>query len=333
MTESFESPVDFPPALEDLVSGAEANLAKVETVCARAALRVERDEFDRAVDRDGKSFRTQTAEFALWQDGQWLRLDRAFDRTFDLLNNSIIYHLPMPDVAGTVRSEDAKGFVTKHGTPQETIRYLREGGREYIYWVESKHMYVRRPKAPYPIMAELRWLTTGPTVHDRTLRALVAEALRREMDVVLTEDRLGHRVLTISTVYTLPDGTTIPTSTRLLIDAKNGNTIRQVEVRTSGQVDHTIDYEYAEAGGAWVVVGGDDRVFDPASGRMTGRTTLHVDKSSLRINDVVDPKVFRADDLRIAKGAMVYDQFKGEKYLHEDVSIGEKIRMNRGAQP
>jgi hypothetical protein len=329
MTSPSERSIDLPGLLEDLIAGAEANLTKIRTICARASLRVECDEFERALDRDGNSFRTQTANFALWQDGQRVRIDRTFDRTFDLRNNSIVYRFSMVDVVGTVRSEDAKSFVTQHGTPRETIRYLRADGREYIYCVESEHVLLRHSHAPYPIMAELKWLTGGATVHDRTLRALVAETLRRKMDVALEDVGCRGRALTISTVYNLADGNRIPTSTRILIDPQRGNTVQRVEVQTGGSIGATVDYEYANRGGAWVVVDGDERELDPASGRTTRRTTLHVEMDSLRINDAIDPTVFDPDGLGIAKGALVHDQARAEPYLHDDVSITEKIRMNQ----
>jgi hypothetical protein len=79
-------------------------------------------------------------------------------------------------------------------------------------------------------------------------------------------------------------------------------------------------------GGAWVLTGG-SLYFVNASGKEDIRYTLVVDRSSLKVNDVIDPVILSVDGLEIEKGSLVSDNRNGSRYLHNDIPLELKIEL------
>lgn len=321
--------VEAPVAAQVLIAGNEANLAEIRTTSGNATILFERDEYADALDRDGKSFRSKTAQVEFRRDQQKLRIDRTFDRTFDLANKEVIYHFPLVD--HVVEKDDVKSVTRANGTTRETVRHLSVGDRQYNYFPESKLLYILPPEDRFLAPLELSWLSRGPDIHGRTLRQMVAEAVRRGMTIEVRDDEAGRHVLSMSIRTTLPDNRTADMGLQVVVDPNKGYTVQRVEGLQKPPGGIT-DYNYAHVGGAWVLLSADERLFDP-SGKVVSRVVLTVDQSSLKVNQPIDQAAFEVDDLHIAKGSGVLDKLKGEKYRYNDIPARLKFELNRAAQP
>lgn len=307
--------------LEPLLAGFEQNIARIQTLTAQATLINEDDKFEEARDKDGKSYRTQTAQVALWRDGQKVRVDTAFDRTFVTRQRSdgtledggklqIAYNYAFPR---PVPDDQARQITLDKGTTQSTTRYLWVENLETVYEVENGNLYLRKTDNPaWPLATGLSWLINAPDVLSRSPRALVAEAMQRGMTVKLTDEGDGRYAIVTSMTGKTPDQRTHEQSTRIVLDSHRGFTIQTYECMGDGKVARTTTYDYADFGGAWVVVRGDQ--MDLPKDRIAPRVTLTVDPKSLKVNQPIDSAVFNVDHLQIKKGTMVSDSINARQY-------------------
>lgn len=312
----------------------EKNLSRIHTISARASLTIESDENEKCRDRDGNPCRKQTAQLALWRDGGKQRFESTFDRTFNA-DHEVVYNYAF--IEHLVKVESAKATAVRQATSQTTVRQLWLADAMYRYRVESKSVDILPPDSPTPLDRASEWLVTGPDVHGRTLRRLVVEALKPGMAVTVEDAGKGQYVLVITRRLTLPDGRLAEAFTRVLIDTDKGYTIQRVDAGDKGRTAHGVDtYDYVMIGGAWALTGGDLRMVN-AMGKEVSRSTLTVDRNSLKVNETIDPAVFTVDDLHIAKGALVDNVLTLTRSLYNDVSIAAKIeemeRSQAQAQP
>ena len=309
--------------LEPLLAGFEQNIARIQTLSAQGTLINEDDRFEEARDKDGKSYRTQTAQVALWRDGKKLRVDTSFDRTFvtrlqsdgtledgGKLQIAYNYAFPRP-----VPEDQARQITLDKGTTQSTTRYLWVENLETVYEVENGNLYLRKTDNPaWPLATGLSWLFNAPDVLQRSPRALIAEAMRRGMIVKLNDEGDGKYAIITSITGKTPDQRTHEQSTRIVLDSRRGYTIQSVETMGDGKISTITQYDYANLGGAWVVVRGDNRQMAFPSDRIASRVTLVVESKSLKVNQPVDSAVLNVDHLQIKKGTMVSDSINKRQY-------------------
>ena len=93
-----------------------------------------------------------------------------------------------------------------------------------------------------------------------------------------------------------------------------------------GRVVREGNYDYAEKGGAWVLVSAEVKNHrDPATAPAV--VSLKIDVASLKVNQPVDPRVFTVDAMGIRKGTHVTNKITNETSLYDDIPIHLKVAL------
>ena len=107
----------------------------------------------------------------------------------------------------------------------------------------------------------------------------------------------------------------------MTVDSNKGCTVQRIRTFNENQLSSESEFEYAEIDGAWVMVGATTTSYNPGSGKVERRVSLQVDQDSLKVNQLIDQKMFTVDSLGIRKGSLISDQLTGQEYLYEDVPL------------
>ena len=327
-----QAAVAIPPELEVLMAGWEDNFGRIRTFQADARLRTEDARFLACKDLDNKSYPDQNANISIWKDNANFRADIVYDRTFDIRNNKLHYHLPygehiMPTTDWKQQKENLK---REHGILQTTTRFMQLEDKAFNYLVEGKDFTIDRATDFFPGPQACEWMWKGSILGSETFPEYIRSYSRLPSTKSFLVEDLGQgRYAVLQNFIGTKGETQVPGKTRLIINATQGYTVESVTREAGGQLIYDAEYKYTKLGNTWVLVGAEFKRYSWMEEVHTVESTvsLSVDVNSLKVNEPVDPNIFTVESLDIQKGSLVRDSVAGKRYLYNDIPIRLKAAL------
>lgn len=276
-------------------------------------------------------YHSRTQQFAIWKDAVHCRFDVVTDRTVNE-RGEVNYSLPAGEHITSYAKLEREGGLAelkrKHGTPQSTERRIVTPAARYWYMVESNRVSIGHYNLHTHInlKPEMR-LAMNKVCFGWTMAELVdqwAALLDRgspdapRLLEAVPLDGGQCRVRTIS-----ENGTE---SGEIVADLNKGGNILSYVLHQGGRIVSSGRFDYANAGGAWVLTHGEVVDYGP-DGVVDVELFYEAAPESIRVNEPIDPQVFTWEALDVRKGAQVVDLQTGEEYLYDDIPLHLKVAL------
>ncbi|MEW6198332.1 MAG: hypothetical protein AB1601_06665 [Planctomycetota bacterium] len=276
-------------------------------------------------------YHSRTQQFAIWKDAVHCRFDVVTDRTVNELGE-VNYSLPAGEHITSYAKLEREGGLAelkrKHGTPQSTERRIVTPAARYWYMVESNRVSIGHYNQHAQVNRALEMrLAMNKVCFGWTMAELVdqwAALLDRgspdapRLLEAVPLDGGQYRVRTIS-----ENGTE---SGEIVADLNKGGNILSYVLHQGGRIVSSGRFDYANAGGAWVLAHGEVVDYGP-DGVVDVELFYEAAPESIRVNEPIDPQVFTWEALDVRKGAQVVDLETGEEYLYDDIPLHLKVAL------
>jgi hypothetical protein len=277
-----------------------------------------------------RAYNSQTGVFSVWKQPGSCRFDGTYDHVVTSAGE-VVYHVPYAEhIISGDRLEREGGmteFNRKYGTPQTTERIVVTPGNTYRYHPEDNFLMVDGDDAAGKIEGEKEMGLALNRVYGS--RFTIAERIERwfesaqrglhgSVDVVgLGQGRYRIRA---------PASPEAPDGEETVVDLDKGGNTLSYTTRKGGQVAERNEFEYANVGGAWVLIHADMNELGP-DGAVDTHVVYQVDPQSLHVNEPIDPQVFTFEGLNVRKGAHVINAKTREEFLYDDVPLHVKAAL------
>lgn len=273
---------------------------------------------------------SQTREFSVWKDALNCRFDVTADREMDGATGEVHYNLAYGEHITSYARLDLAALKRQYGTPQSTRQTIVTPNKVYRYRPEANQLelndfFTARALDEQPeteMQLVLNKAFAGFTV---------AEFVDRWAELASRGDRsiettsLGDGKYRIRTA--VEGKPTLACASEAIIDLDKGANVLSYVGQIDGQIVRTGQFDYMQAGGAWVVLHAEVAELVGADSAPMVKVVYDVHPESVRINEPIDPQVFTFEALAVRRGALVFDSDTGEEYLYDDVPLHVKVAL------